>query len=139
MKELHKTSFWESLLIQKRVIGALLMREIITRYGRNNIGFLWLFVEPLLLTLVMVLMWKFFRMNNVSALNIVAFTLTGYPMMMMWRNASNRAIGSIAANTSLLYHRNVRVLDTIFARMLLEIAGATIAQVVIMFALVLIG
>ena len=31
------------------------MREIITRYGRNNIGFLWLFVEPLLLTLVMVL------------------------------------------------------------------------------------
>lgn len=57
----------------------------------------------------------------------------------MWRNASNRAIGSIAANTSLLYHRNVRVLDTIFARMLLEIAGATIAQVVIMFALVLIG
>lgn len=39
MKELHKTSFWESLLIQKRVIGALLMREIITRYGRNNIGF----------------------------------------------------------------------------------------------------
>ena len=26
------------------------MREIITRYGRNNIGFLWLFVEPLLLT-----------------------------------------------------------------------------------------
>ena len=139
MKELHKTSFLESLLIQKRVIGALLMREIITRYGRNNIGFLWLFVEPLLLTLVMVLMWKFFRMNNVSALNIVAFTLTGYPMMMMWRNASNRAIGSIAANTSLLYHRNVRVLDTIFARMLLEIAGATIAQVVIMFALVVIG
>ncbi|MGN6977014.1 capsule polysaccharide export ABC transporter permease, partial [Neisseria sp. P0006.S006] len=106
---------------------------------RNNIGFLWLFVEPLLLTLVMVLMWKFFRMHNVSALNIVAFTLTGYPMMMMWRNASNRAIGSISANTSLLYHRNVRVLDTIFARMLLEIAGATIAQVVIMFALVIIG
>ena len=59
--------------------------------------------------------------------------------MMMWRNASNRAIGSISANTSLLYHRNVRVLDTIFARMLLEIAGATIAQVVIMFALVVIG
>lgn len=139
MKELHKTSFWESLAIQKRVIGALLMREIITRYGRNNIGFLWLFVEPLLLTLVMVLAWKFFRMHSVSDLNIVAFTLTGYPMMMMWRNASNRAIGSIAANTSLLYHRNVRVLDTIVARMLLEIAGATVAQVAIMAVLIAIG
>ena len=128
MKELHKTSFRESLAIQKRVIGALLMREIITRYGRNNIGFLWLFVEPLLFTLVIVLMWKFFRASNVSALNIIAFVITGYPMMMMWRNASGRAIGSISANASLLYHRNVRVLDTILARMFLEIAGATIAR-----------
>ena len=136
MKELHKTSFWESLIIQKRVIGALLMREIITRYGRNNIGFLWLFVEPLLMTLIMVLMWKFFKVNNISTLNIVAFTITGYPMMMMWRNASNRAIGSISANMSLLYHRHVRVFDTIFARMLLEIAGATIAQIAIMSVLI---
>ncbi|QEY24490.1 ABC transporter permease [Neisseria animalis] len=136
MKVLHKTSFWESLMIQKRVIGALLMREIITRYGRNNIGFLWLFVEPLLMTLFIVLMWKFFRADRVSDLNIVAFTITGYPMMMMWRNASNRAIGSISSNISLLYHRNVRVLDTIFARMLLEIAGATVAQIVLMGILI---
>ncbi|ASP16267.1 ABC-2 type transporter [Neisseria sp. oral taxon 020 str. F0370] len=136
MKELHKTSFRESLAIQKRVIGALLMREIITRYGRNNIGFLWLFVEPLLFTLVIVLMWKFFRASNVSSLNIIAFVITGYPMMMMWRNASGRAIGSISANASLLYHRNVRVLDTILARMFLEIAGATIAQILIMGVLI---
>lgn len=132
MKELHKTSLWESLIIQKRVIGALLMREIITRYGRNNIGFLWLFVEPLLMTLFIVLMWQFARADQYSTLNIVAFVLTGYPMAMMWRNASNRAIGAISGNASLLYHRNVRVLDTIFARMLLEVAGATIAQISIM-------
>ena len=136
MKALHHTSFWESLAIQRRVIGALLMREIITRYGRNNIGFLWLFVEPLLLTLVIVLLWKFLRADRVSSLNIIAFVITGYPMAMMWRNVSNRAIGAIAANASLLYHRNVRVLDTIFARMLLEIAGATIAQIVIMAVLI---
>ena len=123
-------------MIQVRVVGALLMREIITRYGRNNIGFLWLFVEPLLLTLVIVLLWKFLRADRVSSLNIIAFVITGYPMAMMWRNVSNRAIGAIAANASLLYHRNVRVLDTIFARMLLEIAGATIAQIVIMAVLI---
>ena len=136
MKALHQTSFFESLAIQVRVIGALLMREIITRDGRNNIGFLWLFVEPLLLTLVIVLMWKFLRADRVSSLNIIAFVITGYPMAMMWRNASNRAIGAIAANASLLYHRNVRVLDTIFARMLLEIVGATIAQIAIMAVLI---
>ena len=132
MKALHETSFRESLAIQKRVIGALLMREIITRYGRNNIGFLWLFVEPLMMTLLILMMWKFLRADQLSSLNTVAFTLTGYPMAMMWRNASNRAIGAISANASLLYHRNVRVLDTIFSRVLLEVAGATIAQIAIM-------
>ena len=132
MKALHETSFRESLAIQKRVIGALLMREIITRYGSNNIGFLWLFVEPLMMTLLILMMWKFLRADQLSSLNIVAFTLTGYPMAMMWRNASNRAIGAISANASLLYHRNVRVLDTIFSRVLLEVAGATIAQIAIM-------
>ena len=126
-------------MIQKRVIGALLMREIITRYGRNNIGFLWLFVEPLLMTLMILLLWGAARANQYSDLNIIAFTLTGYPLAMMWRNVSNRAIGAISANASLLYHRNVRVLDTLFARMLLEIAGATIAQIAIVGVLILIG
>ncbi|MCS4534526.1 ABC transporter permease [Neisseria montereyensis] len=136
MKTLYETSLKESLAIQKRVIGALLMREIITRYGRNNLGFLWLFVEPLMLTLLIVFLWKFLRADSVSSLNIVAFVLTGYPMAMMWRNTSNRTIGAISANISLLYHRNVRVLDTIISRTLLEVAGATIAQVVIMAGLI---
>lgn len=134
-----KTTLRQSFAIQKRVIGALLLREIITRYGRQNIGFLWLFVEPLLLTLVIVLLWKFLRADRISTLNIIAFVITGYPMAMMWRNASNKAIGAISANISLLYHRNVRVLDTLFSRMLLEVAGATIAQITIMAFLIAIN
>ncbi|PJG86144.1 ABC transporter permease [Conservatibacter flavescens] len=134
-----QTTFRQSLAIQCRVINALLMREIITRYGRNNIGFLWLFVEPMVMTLLIVLFWRYIRADAFSTLNIVAFAITGYPLMMMWRNASNRAIGAISANISLLYHRNVRVLDTLFARMLLEIAGATIAQIVLMGFFIAIG
>ncbi|QIM61887.1 sugar ABC transporter permease [Pasteurellaceae bacterium Orientalotternb1] len=131
-----RTTLKRSYVLQKRVIGALLLREIITRYGRKNIGFLWLFVEPLLITSLIVIIWGALRFNQFSSLNIIAFMVTGYPLMMMWRNASNRAIGAVSANTSLLYHRNVRVLDTLIARMLLEIAGATIAQIVLMICLI---
>ncbi len=102
------------------------MRKLSPVTVAANIGFLWLFVEPLLMTFVIVLMWKFLRADRYSTLNIVAFAITGYPMLMMWRNASKRAVGSISSNASLLYHRNVRVLDTILARMILEIAGAAI-------------
>ncbi|MCW9717783.1 MULTISPECIES: ABC transporter permease [unclassified Avibacterium] len=135
----EQTSLRESFQIQWRVLKALLLREIITRYGRKNLGFLWLFVEPFMMTLVIVLMWHFFRADRFSTLNIVAFAITGYPLLMMWRNASNRAIGAIDANMALLYHRNVRPLDTLFSRMTLEIMGATVAQILMLAFLVMIG
>lgn len=122
-----KTPFLESCKIQLRVIWALLLREIITRYGRKNIGFLWLFVEPLIFTFVIVSMWAFVRAAKFSDLNIVAFVMTGYPLVMMWRNASRRAMGAVSSNMSLLYHRNVRVLDTLVTRVILEVFGATVA------------
>ncbi|MEH8023767.1 ABC transporter permease [Gallibacterium anatis] len=135
----EQTSLKDSFIIQGRVLKALLLREIITRYGRRNLGFLWLFVEPFLMSLVIVLMWHFFRADRFSTLNIVAFAMTGYPLLMMWRNASSRAIGGIDANIALLYHRNVRPLDTLFSRMILEIAGATVAQIVMLVILIAIG
>ena len=52
------TPFPRSLDIQLRVLGALLMREIITRYGRDNLGFLWLFVEPMIFTLGITALWS---------------------------------------------------------------------------------
>lgn len=134
-----KTTFKRSCVIQKRVIHALLMRELITRYGRKNIGFLWLFVEPLLLTLAIAILWQYIKADKFSTLNIMAFMMTGYPIAMMWRNASNRAKGAISANLSLLYHRNVRVLDTIFTRVLLEVAGASIAQILLMAIFIALG
>lgn len=134
-----QTTFRQSLAIQMRVIGALLMREVITRYGRRNIGFLWLFVEPLLITLLIASLWGVIRADKLSTLNIIAFMITGYPIAMMWRNASKRTIGAISGNLSLLYHRNVKVLDTIITRVLLEVAGATIAQILIMITFILIG
>ncbi|OCG19211.1 MULTISPECIES: ABC transporter permease [unclassified Gilliamella] len=134
-----KTSFMRSLKIQINVLNALILREIITRYGRNNIGFLWLFVEPMSLTLLISLMWFFFKINSVSNLNIVAFVLTGYPMAMMWRNASSRAKGAVTANQALLYHRNIKILDLVYARVFLEMIGASAAQVFVILLFTFVG
>ncbi|MBP3195005.1 MAG: ABC transporter permease [Cardiobacteriaceae bacterium] len=134
----QKTSLIAALKIQGRVIFALLMREILTRYGRGNIGFLWLFIEPLLFTLMIVFVRQAIKMNSILGMD-VAFILTGYPMILMWRNASNRAIGAVKANLSLMYHRNVRVFDTLFSRVLLEVIGATVAQIGLVGLLIFIG
>lgn len=117
--------------IQRRVIWALLLREILTRYGRHNIGFLWLFVEPMLFTTGVTALWTATKAVHGSSLPIVAFAVTGYSSVLLWRNMPARCILAIEPNYGLLYHRNVRPIDIYFARLLLEAAGAGISFVVL--------
>lgn len=119
------TPLSRSLHIQFRVIGALLMREVITRYGRHNIGFLWLFVEPMLFTLGVTTLWTLAKAAHGSSLPIAAFALTGYSSILLWRNMPNRCGGAIEPNLALMYHRHVKVIDIFASRILLEMAGTT--------------
>jgi capsular polysaccharide transport system permease protein len=121
------TSLRKSLSIQIRVTNALVIREIITRYGRHNIGFLWLFLEPMLFTLGVTTLWTLVKATHGTNLPITAFAVTGYSSILLWRNCSNRVVKAIDSNLSLLYHRNVRVIDVINARLILEISGATVS------------
>jgi ABC-type polysaccharide/polyol phosphate export permease len=53
--------FWHALAVQQRVIGALFMREFMTRWGRRTLGFAWLFAEPLVFALPVITMWSMIR------------------------------------------------------------------------------
>lgn len=114
-----------SARLQWRVIHALLMREVITRFGRHNIGVLWLVAEPMLFTLVVAAFWTAAGFHHGSSLPIVAFAITGYSSVLMWRNTVGHCVDAVHQNIGLLYHRNVRVLDVFSARILLEVVGAT--------------
>jgi ABC-2 type transport system permease protein/capsular polysaccharide transport system permease protein len=132
-------SFRRSAAVQGRVIHALLMREILTRYGRHNIGFLWLFIEPMLFTTGVTVLWTLAKAFHGSSLPIVAFALTGYSSVLLWRNMPSRCIGAVEPNLALMYHRNVRVIDVFFARLLLEAGGATVSFVSLSLFYIYIG
>ena len=124
-------SLAQSWRIQRRVIWALLLREILTRYGRHNIGFLWLFVEPMLFTVGVTALWSATKSVHGSNLPIVAFAVTGYSSVRLWRNMPTRCIMAMEPNMGLLYHRNVRPIDIYLSRLILEAAGAGISFVVL--------
>ncbi|WP_410211976.1 ABC transporter permease [Aquirhabdus sp.] len=124
-KEKYGTSFWGSLMIQKRVLKALLMREVITRYGRHNVGFLWLFIEPMLFTIGVTALWTLSRASHGSNLPIAAFAVTGYSSVLLWRNMPGRLVGAVESNFTLMYHRQVKIIDVYLSRVILEFSGAT--------------
>ena len=89
------TTLRQSFAIQRRVISALLMREVITRFGRENVGVLWLFGEPMMFTLGVATLWAAAGMNHGSSIPIVAFAITGYSSVLLWRNTVNRCNSGI--------------------------------------------
>lgn len=132
-----QTPFRRSLAIQLRVIGALIMREVLTRYGRHNIGFLWLFLEPMMFTLGITALWTVTRASHGPGVSIASFAVTGYSSVIMWRSALTRSIKALDPNLALLYHRNVTPADIYAARLILELAAATTSFAVLVITLVM--
>jgi capsular polysaccharide transport system permease protein len=132
------TTFRRSLEIQLRVIGALLMREVLTRYGRHNIGFMWMFAEPMMFTLGVAALWSFAKIGH-GDLPIFAFAVTGYSSVLLWRNMPSRCAGAIEPNLALMYHRNVKILDIFVSRILLEFAGASISFMALTLFFIFVG
>ena len=125
--------FFDAAEVQLMVIGAVLMREIHTRYGRENLGFIWFVMEPLMFCMGVILIWLGIHGRFEHGLPILAFVMTGYLPLTFWRHVTNRAVQCFRANASLLYHRQVKVFDLLVARVILEFYGTIIAYVVIAF------
>jgi capsular polysaccharide transport system permease protein len=106
------------------------MREVVSRYGRENIGFLWLVVEPMILTAGVMTLWSLLK-NESHGVALVAFVITGYMPLTLWRHVTSRAVLCLRQNLPLLYRRQVRLLDSVVARSVLEIAGTTLALVAV--------
>lgn len=125
--------------IQKRVIGALMIRELSTRFGRENIGFLWVMVEPLMFALLVGVIWRAWKGPEEYGINIVAFVVTGYIPLTLFRQAISRSVGAMKVNGNLMYHRQIKILDLVTVRFLIEMIGGMMAYVFIGTVLVAIG
>ncbi len=126
MQPQHRTArVLDSLHTQFGVLQALLARELLTRYGRHNIGFIWVFAEPMLFTLGIVWLWSLVKAATLPGVSVAAFALTGYSSVLVWRNAATRSTQAVSTNWALLYHRIVTPMDLYLARITLEVVSAT--------------
>jgi len=129
----------EGWRIQSRVISALLVRELTTRFGRENIGFLWLMLEPLLFAGLVALMWRIGRGSEEHGVSIVLFVISGYIPLTLFRHGIGRSISIFVANGSLMYHRQIKLLDFVLVRFIIEVIGCMLAFTFIATALYFAG
>lgn len=103
-----------------RVVRALLMREMSTRYGRSAGGYAWAIAEPA--GMVAMLALVFSAITHVPPLgdSFIAFFATGYVGFMFFRATSDATAQALLANKPLLRFPNVHPWDAILARILLQ-------------------
>jgi len=131
--------FSEGFRIQIKVIQALTSRELMTRFGRQNIGFLWIMVEPLMFAGLVGLVWSFLRAPVTQDISVLAFVVSGYVPLTFLRHSFGRSGSIFVANSALLYHRQIKVLDFIFVRVLIEAIGAMMAYIFAIIVLIFLG
>jgi len=124
----YKVSFLRSLQIQTRVLRALIIRNVISEYGRANIGFLWVVVEPMLFAIGVLVMWSLFR-GAKGDVSLAGFVLSGYIALTLWRRVTSGSSKFARKLTPLRYHRNVTIFDGFIAKVALVTLGGSAAFV----------
>lgn len=131
-------SFMYQLRIQGRVIWALILREMITRYGREGIGVLWFIAEPAMFVVGVMIIFSQLHSES-SGLSVAEYLAVSYPTILLWRNGTNRVQKSLEINRALLHHKPIRPIDIIYSRIILEFITATAAFIFLFVIFIALG
>ena len=115
-----------------RVVGALLRREMTTRYGRSAGGYFWAVAEPVGMVLMLALVFSAVAHAPPLGGSFVAFFSTGYIAFSFYRATAESMAGSLSANFALLRFPNVSPYDAIVARLILQsLTNVAVAMIVL--------
>lgn len=109
------------LRVQARVVSALMVRDAMSRFGHDNLGFFWIIGEPMLLMIGVMVLWTIMgETKGHSDVSVIPFALTGYAFITLWRHIVARSMHCMTHSASLIFHRNVSFFDVQIARGVLE-------------------
>ncbi|WP_082923007.1 ABC transporter permease [Halothiobacillus diazotrophicus] len=131
--------FIDQLRIQLRVIWALTLREMITRYGREGIGIIWIIAEPAMFIVGVMIIFSAAGHSEFTGTTVAEYLAVSYPTLLLWRNGTGRVVKAVDINRALLHHRPVRPTDIIYSRILLEFSSATASFLILYLIFVAIG
>lgn len=111
-----------ALRIQARVVGALMLREIKTRYGRQRLGYVWAIAEPIMFVVILAVLFSVRGRGQAWGMPVVSFLATGILPYVLFRDLMGVGLQAVRSNKALLTFPQVKIFDLLLARALLEMA-----------------
>jgi capsular polysaccharide transport system permease protein len=126
-------SLAHGLSVQLQVVRALVLRETRTRFGSHQLGYLWALLEPVLWVATFVALYAVGKRHPPAGMDVVGFLCTGILTYEVFLKTATRVGEAINANRPLLFYPQVKPIDLVFARAVLEIS--TLVAVFVILAL----
>lgn len=128
----------QGLLVQLQVIRALMLRETRTRFGEHKLGYIWALVEPITFIGMFAAMYMLMGRTTTEGVPVIPFLATGMMPFLLFRETVSRAVAAIDGNKGLLFYPDIRPLDLVAARVVLEVITNLLVFTLIMGTLVLV-
>lgn len=123
---------WSAAKRQRRVLFALMLRNVRTRFFGNGFGYLVSIGWPVSHILIIVTMFSILGRAAPYGESTVLFVATGAVPFMTFSYLSRFAMLSVIRNWPLLAFPKVKVLDIVLASVLLEILAASLVVIILL-------
>ncbi len=119
-----------SFTIFKSVISALFLREIQTRFASQKLGYFWAIFDAMFMVLVFAGLKSAIATNSMPGIDFPVFLASGFLAFFMWKNIVSKSMSAFSANMALFSYKQVKPIDTIITRFLVEILVSVMATLV---------
>jgi len=100
---------------------ALFLRELGMRFSVSKSGLFWTFFEPFMQVFVMVIIKIILFGKAGDNFDFAAFLALNFTAYNMFKNIISKSMGSFTANKGLFVYKQVKPIDTIVARVMVEV------------------
>ncbi len=127
------------LIVQGRVIGALVLREIHTINGNSRLGYLWVLIQSIFSIGVFWGVRYFMGAGQAPhGMNMAVFLATGFGLWNIFSNGISRCMTAVEGNRALLTFPQVTEFDVMIARVIV-ISATQILTMAIIIAVALVS
>lgn len=107
--------------IQRDVVFAIFVREMITRFSTYTLGNIWLVLEPLIMMVLFIILFGARGRGAYGLDEAPVFVFAAFlPFRMLWVSTMRQSAGARAAAKGLMEFRQIRLFDVFLARSVIE-------------------
>lgn len=130
---MNTPSLRTGLAVTRSALHALVLREAVARMFGRRAALAWLLLEPALHMGVLALIYTVLRVRHIGGIDTGWWIVSGMLAFFLFQRTGWRSTSAIDANRALFTYRQVKPVDTVLARCVLEglimvfVASATVA------------